>query len=427
MAIKIYRDNDARSIFVENENGARFLNSLHAAVNPDNSGNVDIHDQVENVVIVYNTVYSEFMDASGAAYGVSSVSTVNALNSIFNASGTSSDNVPEITSSSSINITAGESINYELTSNYGVGYEWDNLPTGVTTVEGNIRKIIGGSNLPVGTYTPTMRAVNYNGQDSETLTITVASTPYSNTRSVVFNNNEYVDATATTSHPLYRAANGSGSGDAWTLMLWVKPGSSNNQNQTLLYFGGDTTSEAGVALHYKGNSDGIKLTYGSSFNYLQLVTPTNSLTVGSWHQIVVTYDGGTTGVASNAISNYYGRFQIWIDGVSQSTTNSHANYGNSSSVPADLFRIGRERTGQYLRNDTRIDEVAIWASDETTNVASIYNSGTPHDLTALGSSPAHYWRMGDGDTYPTLQDNVGSLDLTMNNMASNDISNDVPS
>jgi len=120
MAIKIYRDDDARSIFVENENGARFLNSLHAAVNPDNSSNVDIHDQVENVIIVYNTVYSEFMDASGAAYGVSSVSTVNALNSIFNASGTSSDNVPEITSSSSINITAGESINYELTSNYGV-------------------------------------------------------------------------------------------------------------------------------------------------------------------------------------------------------------------------------------------------------------------------------------------------------------------
>ena len=426
MTVKIYRDDDARSIFVENENGARFLNSLHAALNPDNSDCVDIHDQVESVVIVYNTGYSDFVDDSDAAHGVSAVATVNALNSIFNASGTSSDNVPEITSATSINITEGESINYELTANFGVGYEWDNLPTGVTTVEGNVRKIVGGTDLAAGSYTPTMRAINYKGQDAETLTITVSSPPYSNTRSVVFNNNEYVDATATTAHPMYRAANGSGSGDAWSLMLWVKPGSSNNQSQTLFYFGGNTTSEAGVTLHYKGNSDGIKLTYGSSFNYLQLITPTNSLTVGDWHQVIVTYDGGTTGVASGSISNYYGRFQIWIDGVAQSTTNSHANYGNSSTVPADLFRIGRERSGQYLRNDTRIDEVAIWASDQTSNVSDIYNSGTTHDLTALDSPPDHYWRMGDGDTYPTLQDNVGSLDLTMNNMASNDIANDVP-
>lgn len=426
MTVKIYRDDDARSIFIENENGARFLNSLHAVINPDDATKVDVNDQVEDVIIVYSTGYADFVDFSDTSYGADATEVVNELNNIFNLTGTPNANAPVITSATTINITEGESINYELTADYGVGYEWDNLPTGVTTVEGNVRKIVGGSGLSAATYTPTMRAINYNGQDSETLSIIVASPAYANTRSLQFNNNEYADATATTAHPMYRASNGAGSGDAWTLVMWVKPGTSGNQNQTLMYFGGNSTSEAGVDLTFKGNDDSLSLTYGSSFNNIVLTTPSNSAPSGTWSQVVVTYDGGTTGVASGSINDYYDRFGIWIDGIKNPVTKSHSNYGTNASVPADLFRIGRERSSGYLRNNTRIDEVALWASDETSNVAAIYNSGTTHDLSALGSPPDHYWRMGDGDTFPTIQDNIASLDLTMNNMAVNDIVNDVP-
>ena len=35
--------------------------------------------------------------------------------------------------------------------------------------------------------------------------------------------------------------------------------------------------------------------------------------------------------------------------------------------------------------------------------------------------------MGDGDSHPTIEDQVGSYDLTMTNMASDDIEDDVPS
>ena len=59
----------------------------------------------------------------------------------------------------------------------GVAYEWANLPTGITTVEGNVRKLIGGSSLSTGTYSPTMTAINYAGEDVETLTITVSDPP----------------------------------------------------------------------------------------------------------------------------------------------------------------------------------------------------------------------------------------------------------
>ena len=70
--------------------------------------------------------------------------------------------------------------------------------------------------------------------------------------------------------------------------------------------------------------------------------------------------------------------------------------------------------------------MAIWSSDESSNIADIYNSGTPSDLSLLTSSPVHFWRMGDGDTFPTLRDVIGSADFTMSNMTVADIVNDVP-
>ena len=79
-----------------------------------------------------------------------------------------------------------------------------------------------------------------------------------------------------------------------------------------------------------------------------------------------------------------------------------------------------------MRNSARIDEVALWASDESANVAAIYNSGSPHDLSLLSSAPDHWWRMGDGDTYPAINDNNASLNFTMVNMTSADIVSDVP-
>ena len=102
---------------------------------------------------------------------------INTLNALFQNTGTSSGSIPSITSSLAITLTQGETLNYELTANYGVGYEWDlSNVSGVSTVEGNVRKLIGGSSLEVGTYNIPVKAINYNGEDSETVVLTV-STP----------------------------------------------------------------------------------------------------------------------------------------------------------------------------------------------------------------------------------------------------------
>ena len=69
----------------------------------------------------------------------------------------------------------------------------------------------------------------------------------------------------------------------------------------------------------------------------------------------------------------------------------------------------------------------------TDQVLPSYNSGEPIDLSEdsgdydNSGDLSNWWRMGDGDTYPTIEDNVGSIDCTMTNMVSGDIVSVVPS
>ena len=76
----------------------------------------------------------------------------------------------------------------------------------------------------------------------------------------------------------------------------------------------------------------------------------------------------------------------------------------------------------------RVDELALFDSDQSSNASTLYNSGVPFDLSTLSTEPKHWWRMGDGDTYPNLQDNGTEANCTfvMYNMTSSDIVSDVP-
>jgi len=95
----------------------------------------------------------------------------------------------------------------------------------------------------------------------------------------------------------------------------------------------------------------------------------------------------------------------------------------SSQVAAGQHRldqIGKVGTSYY---DGNVDETAFWDSDQSSNLATIYNSGVPNDISSL--SPTLWYRMGDGDTSPTLTDNgSGGNDGTMTNFTT--FSTDVP-
>ncbi len=428
MTITIYKDSNANAIFIEDANGAQFLNALQATVS---NGYCSVQGLARGFEIISDADYADFIDEDGQAWGDSAINVCNALNAIFVSSGASGTELPEITSSLAASIVEGETLNYELTADYGVGYEWDlSNVSGVTNVEGNPRKLIGGSSLSSGTYNIPVKAINYNGEDSETIVLTVSTPPFSDTKSVNFSNQDYIGANAALlSSTLGRTGNGSGASDAWSVSFWYKA-SSGTQGQTIFYFGDSDASNGGYIQLMQINSSGnkvLRFRYGSSNNRLTLQTASGSLTAGTWQHIFISYDGGTTGASSGDINSYYGRFKIYIDGSLETTTNSNNNFGWSSAIDADNFRLGRFTSGNYMR-DCRVDELAIWDSDQSSNVSDIYNSGSTFDLSTLSNQPLHWWRMGDGDTYPNLQDSGTAANCTfvMYNMTSADIVSDTP-
>ena len=431
MAITIYRDNSANAIFIEDANGVQFLNSLHATSDPGTT-TVSIVDLARDIEIVSNLHFAEFVTQNGGTYGPDAVTVCNGLNTIFSAAGNDLGQVPEITSPLTISLVQGETLNYELIANFGVGYEWDlsNVP-GVVTVDGNPRKLVGGSSLANGTYNIPVKAINYYGEDSETIVLTVAQPAFADTKSIQFDNQDWMGANAALLTALERSGNGSGSGDAWSISFWFKASGSNNQTQTILYFGSNDVANGNhIRIYYNGDNNAreqVILQYGTTNNRLILKTPVGSVSsTDGWQHFLITYDGGTTGASSGDLSNYYSRFSIYINGVAQATVNSHNNFGITTALSGQNFRIGRYNSSGHMRSLCKVNELAVWDSDQSANIAAIYNSGSTHDLSALGSAPSHWWRMGDGDTFNVIQDNIGTADFVMYNMTVADIVSDVP-
>ena len=442
MSIKTYKDKSANSIFIEDSNGAQFLNTLQASVPIDKIAITDLAKQIE---IVSNENHAEFVNENGVTYQQISINkgysgnaqdVCNELNAVFQTAGTPTQEPPVITSTLTINSVQGSVINYELTANYGVGYEWDlSNVAGITTVEGNNRKLIGGSSLATGTYNIPVKAINYNGEDSETIVLTVSNPTFANTKSIQFNQNVFLLANGGIVQNVFgRITNGSGSADAWSMAFYFKAGTSNNQNQTIFYTGnGNLANNNHIKLTWNGNNaerERMIFQYGSTNNNLRLETPIGSVSNdGLWHHYLISYDGGTTGSSISDISNYYSRFKIFIDGVQQTTTNSNSNFGNTTGLVTSELQIGKLSTGRYtLRNNFKIDEWACWDSDQSANISDIYNNGSPFNLNNLINPPIHWSRMGDGDTYPNLTDSgtASSLTWVMQFMTSADIVNDVP-
>mgnify|MGYP003154105784 FL=1 len=142
-----------------------------------------------------------------------------------------------------------------------------------------------------------------------------------------------------------------------------------------------------------------------------------SISTDAWHHLAVTYNGGNAGSS---------RVKVYLDG-SAATNVGFSGPTSMKANPASAFSIGRRTGYAFNEFNGNIDEVSIFDAELTSGqVSTYYNSGVPTDLNGQ-SNLIHWWRMGDGDTYATLTDNAGSYDLTMNNMASDDIEDDVPS
>lgn len=261
-----------------------------------------------------------------------------------------------------------------------------------------------------------------------TVTVTVLDVAsYTNTKSLQFptsNSATYLQGNHANVTSLQRSGNGSGSSDAWSISMWVKP-STSTLDQTLFYYGGDDLANEGriTLRQFQGNN--LLFSYGSTSNYIALVGVGNFPT-GQWNHILVTYDGGLTGNASADVGNYISAFSMSINGSNGVSQPAHGNYGWSNNIIADKFRIGRliGSTTSSLIQGGSVNQVAIWDTDESANVSAIYNSGNTHDLSLLSSAPAHYYEIEASVT--TISDIIGNADITGFNFTTSDLVTDTP-
>ena len=193
----------------------------------------------------------------------------------------------------------------------------------------------------------------------------------------------------------------------FTMCVWVKP-NTNNSNRVLIHNG------AGL---YGNTNHGFFLQQSYANYYFKIGDGTTSYTSfngglvpNTWQFVAMAYDGVN--------------MKTYLDGILQDTLAvPNITYGTSATW--NPFYIGRTSGGSQYMNGN-IDEVSLFNTElSQSDITSIYNSGTPTDLTSY--SPLGWWRMGDGSTYPTINDlGSGSNNGTMTNMSSANFVTDVP-
>jgi hypothetical protein len=260
-----------------------------------------------------------------------------------------------------------------------------------------------------------------------TVTINVTLPTYTNTKSLSLDGStNWLQGNPVNMTALERATNGDGS--AWTISMWVKPDTSNTGNQTLLVYGaGDDYNGGAITLKQSGGTS-LVLNYGTVYNNIILVAA-NSFVNNTWQHVMITFDGGTTGVDPLSSGAYYGRFDIFVDGVQKTPIGvaSGSGYDGALSgavVSDNIFRIGRANNIHNNYYDGIINQVAIWDTNQTANLATIYNSGATQDLSDLTVAPTHYYEIESSVT--TIADIEGSAPLTGYNFVAGDLVTDTP-
>jgi hypothetical protein len=206
-------------------------------------------------------------------------------------------------------------------------------------------------------------------------------------------------------------------GDKFTLSMWVKP-TNFAANRILFHIPRNTTANNSQVLVWLRSTGQLDISVSTTAAFCR--SNTGVITAGNWHHVLICFDLAQA-TQANKIRPFVDGVDVFNAANSLSTT-----FPNSSGE----IWVGEEANGYLAPFLGNIDEVALWNSDQRANASTIYNSGVPFDLSTLATPPAHWYRMGDGDTWSgsqwLLNDNIGSYDLGTINMEETDRVTDVP-
>ena len=315
------------------------------------------------------------------------------------------------------------------------------LRLGGTTGEGIRNFVSPGNSLKLNWPT-------YPSYNTFTNVSITAGPTFTNTKSTKFENLDSATRTRQSGEFTNLIKSTGGTTAAYTLSFWFRPGDNNHLNQNIFnaYSLNNTFTNASmIRVRYTGNTAGnrnIKFTVQdqsggldeSNYN-LEFTTPADAITHtngnNGFHHVVITNSGAANSYQVSTLG-----VKVYINGVLQSLTDASNGGGlpdagvggNTVAVDPNIIALGRQPTNaNYLRGG-RLDELSFFNAElNATEVACLYNGGTPSNLANFIPGPAHWYRMGDGDSAPTLADSIGNADLTMNNMGEANFITEVPS
>ena len=122
---------------------------------------------------------------------------------------------------------------------------------------------------------------------------------------------------------------------------------------------------------------------------------------GNWHHVMFTYAGDTSTDG----------LKLFVDGIQRAQgTSVNGGLRSTTAVVPTIGGLSQSITWMFEGN---IDEVAIFNTDQSSNVSTIYNSGQPNDLTDL--SPLHWYRFEEGMGTTAIDSGSGGNDGTLTN------------
>ena len=182
------------------------------------------------------------------------------------------------------------------------------------------------------------------------------------------------------------------SASEFTLSYWANPTSTGGLNSYII-------AQAAVNHNYIQHNQiaRIKVQIDSSATTF-IEAAGNDLVLNTWQHILITRD------SSNIV-------KVYRNGTA---------FGAASSAMTGTFSI--DQIGCFVNlygYDGLISNVAWWTSDQTANIATIYNNGTPSDITSL--SPISWWKLDasatfDGTNWSIPDDSTNSNTGTSGNM-----------
>jgi hypothetical protein len=198
--------------------------------------------------------------------------------------------------------------------------------------------------------------------------------------------------------------------NGFTLSFWIRPDELMNQTSTILGCKAiNNVGETGVARFHVGfdsNGNDIRLGVGTG----DMDNISNTLEVGKWHHILVTYAG-------NQQASQEKKVRMWVDTGARLTTKNNVSWTEQDEATETythgIYFGGRntEGTGYSFGFKCALDEVAIYNRSidlDGTFANEVYNAGINYNHLNNGQSGlVGYWKFNEGSG-TTITDHSGN-------------------